>query len=106
MADDSRLPLELADRVRVVLGDLLHALVGKDLRIFIRLGDGLRVIGPAWGERGVALPFKEGTPVVPTGSEEIEAVDEHDRLLPRRVCAIDLLLFMGRENCHVEYSFE
>jgi hypothetical protein len=28
-------------------------------------------------------------------------VDEDDRLLPLRVGAVDLLLFMGREDCHV-----
>src|SRR6266851_1940157 len=94
------LPLELADGVNVVIGDLLEPLVGKDLRVVIRLLDGLRVIGPARGERGVALLFEQCTPAVPTGCEEPEAVHEHDRLLPFRVGAVDLLLFMGREKCH------
>ena len=33
MADDGGLPRELADRVGVVIRDLLDALVGKDLRV-------------------------------------------------------------------------
>jgi hypothetical protein len=80
MADDSRLPLELLDGLSIVIGDLLHALVGKDLRVVSRLCDGIRVIGPARCNGRIALLFEEGTPVVPTGGEEPEAVDEDDRL--------------------------
>ena len=101
MADDGRLRLELADGVNVVIGDLLDPLVGKDFRVLLGLLDGVRVIGPARRECGVALLFEQCTPVVPTAGEEPEAVDKHNRLLPRRVGAVDLLLFMGRKNCHV-----
>ncbi len=59
MADDGGLRLELADGVDVVIGDLLDALVGEDLRVVLGLLNGVRVIGPAWRERGVALLFKE-----------------------------------------------
>src|SRR5437868_8939660 len=97
MANNGGLPLELADGVTVVIRDLLNPLAGKDLRVVIRLCNGLRVIGPAWRERRIALLFKEGTPVVPTRCEEIEAVYKHDRLLPFRVGAVDLLLFMNRK---------
>src|SRR6266581_9251001 len=100
MADDGGLGLELADGVNVVIGDLLDALVGKDLRVVLGLLDGVRVIGPARRERGVALLFEQLAPVVPAAREEPEAVYEHNRLLPLRVGAVDLLLFMGRENCH------
>src|SRR6266568_9029461 len=51
MADDGGLPLELADGLGIVLRDLLNPLVGKDLRVGIRVCDGLRVIGPARRER-------------------------------------------------------
>ncbi len=105
MADDSRLPLELADGVDVVICDLLDPLVGKDLRILLGLLDGVRVIGPARCERRVFLLLKECTPAIPTGCEESEAVYEDDRLFALRVGAVDLLLFLGRENCHVSYSF-
>ncbi len=101
MADDGWLPLELSDGVNVVIGDLPDPLVGKDLRVLLGLLNGVRVIGPAWRERGVALFFEERAPVVPTAGEEPEAVDEHDRLLLLRVGAVDFLLFMVCENCHV-----
>src|SRR5262249_11692733 len=74
MSDHGWLPLELADRVGVVIGDLLHALVSKDLRVVSRLCDAFRVIGPARCNGRIALLFKEGAPVVPTGGEEIEVV--------------------------------
>src|SRR5207244_13136052 len=96
MANNGWLRLELADGVGVVIGDLLEALVGKDLRVVSRLCDGLRVIGPARGEGRVALLFKECTPVIPTGCEEPEAMHEHDRLLPFRVGAASRLPFMTR----------
>ena len=65
MADDGRLPLELADGVGVVVRNLLDALVGKDFRVVIRLYDSLWIIGPARGERRVALLFEERASVVP-----------------------------------------
>src|SRR2546421_3262742 len=101
MADDGGLPLELMDGVDIVLRHLLDALVGKDLRVTLGLLDGVRVIGPARRESRVALLLEERTPAVPTAGEEPQAVDEHDRLLPLRVGAVDLLLFMDRENCHL-----
>src|SRR5436305_2073236 len=67
MANNGRPRLELADRVGVVISDLLYPLAGKDLRVVIRLCDGLRVIGPARCESRVALLFKECTPAIPTG---------------------------------------
>src|SRR6266571_3262112 len=101
MADNGGLRLELADGVNVVIRDLLDALVGEDLRIFLGLLDGVRVIGPARRERRVALLFEKRAPVVPAAREEPQAVDEHDRLLPLRVGVVDFLLFMDRENCHL-----
>src|SRR5260370_37506155 len=101
MADDGGSPVELADGLGVVIGDLLNTLVGKALRVVNRLCDGLRVIGPAWGEGRIAVLFKEGTPRVPTGCEEPEAVYEDHRLLPLLIGAVDLLLFLGRKNCHM-----
>ena len=80
MADDGGLRLELADGVNVVIRDLLDPLVGKDLRVLLGLLDGVRVIGPARRERGVALLFEQRSPAVPTAGEEPQAVDEHDRL--------------------------
>ncbi len=100
MADDGGLRLELADGVNVVICDLLDALVGEDLRVLFGLLDGVRVIRPAGRERGVALLFEQFAPIVPTAGEEPQAVYEHDRLQSRVVGAVDLLLFMGRENCH------
>src|SRR5437588_8927785 len=100
MADDGGLPLELMDGVDIVVRHLLDALVGKDLRVLFCLLNGVRVIGPARRESRVALLLEQPTPALPTAGEEPEAVDEHDRLLPLRVGAVDLLLFMGRENCH------
>src|SRR5207237_6656343 len=73
----------------------------KDLRVVLGLLNGVRVIWPARRERGVALLFEERAPAVPTAGEEPEAVYEHDRLQSRVVGAVDLLLFMNRENCHV-----
>src|SRR2546421_6629348 len=101
MADDSGHRLELADGVNVVIRDLLDALVGKDLRIFLGLLNGVRVIGPARCDRRVALLFEQLAPVVPTAGEEPQAVDEHDRLLTLRVGVVDFLLFMVCENCHL-----
>ncbi len=80
MADEGRLLLELADGVGVVIGGLLDALVCKDLRVVMGLCYCLWIIGPAGGEGHIALLFEEGTPVVPTGCEEPEAVDEDDQL--------------------------
>src|SRR5438045_2552231 len=100
MANNGGLPLELADGVTIVIRDLLNSLAGKDLRIVIRLCNGLRVVGPAQCERRIVLLFKECAPVVPTRCKEIEAVYKHDRLLPFRVCVVDLLLFMNRKICH------
>src|SRR5260370_37938447 len=105
MADDSRLSLERAGGVNVVIGDLLEPLVGKDLRVLLGRLNGLRLIGPARREGRVALLFEQRTPAVPTGCEEPEAVHEDDRLQSRGVGAVGLLLFMGRKNCHVSYSF-
>src|SRR6266571_3917209 len=101
MADDGGLRLELADGVDVVIGDLLDALVSEDLRVLLGLLNGVRVIGPARCERRVAPLFEQLAPVVPTAGEEPEAMYEHDRLLPLRVGAVNLLLFMGRKICHV-----
>jgi hypothetical protein len=67
MADDGGLPLELLDGLGIVLRCLLNPLAGKDLRVVIRLCDGLRVIGPARCESRIALLFKERTPGVSTG---------------------------------------
>src|SRR5256885_6241204 len=52
----------------------------KDLRVVLGLLNGVRVIGPARGERRVALLFEQLAPVVPAAREEPEAVHEHDRL--------------------------
>src|SRR6266702_3487957 len=101
MADDGGLRLELADGVDVVIGNLLDALVGEDLRVLLGLLNGVRVIGPARCESRVALLFEQLAPVVPAAGEEPEAMDEHDRLHSRVVGAVDLLLFMDRENCHI-----
>src|SRR5947209_1909634 len=101
MADQVWPPLELSKSVEIVLRDLPNPLVGEDLRVLIGRLDSVRVIGPAWGERRVALLFKEGTPAVPTRREEPEAMHEHDGLLPLRVGSVDFLLFMGCEICHV-----
>src|SRR5258708_7906677 len=65
MADDGGLRLELTDGVNVVIRDLLDALVGKDLRVVLGLLNGVRVIGPARRERGVALLFEQRAPIVP-----------------------------------------
>src|SRR5690242_11583695 len=102
MADNGGLPLELLDGRSIVIRDLLNPLAGKDFRVVFRLCDGLRVIGPARREGRIAVLFKECTPVIPTGCEEIEAMYEDDWLLLCRVGAVDLLLFMGRQNCHFE----
>jgi hypothetical protein len=80
MADDGRLPLELADGVDVVIGGLFDALVCKDLWVVMGPCYVLWIIGPAEGEGRIALLFEEGTPGVPTGCEEPEAVDKDDRL--------------------------
>src|SRR6266702_8830101 len=101
MADDGGLRLELADGVNVVIRYLLDSLVGSDLRVLLGLLDGVRVIWPARRECGVAPLFKQLAPVVPTTGEEPEAMYEHDRLLPPRVGAVDLLLFMNRQICHI-----
>src|SRR5438067_10721546 len=101
MADDGGLRLELADGVNVVIRDLFDALVGKDLRVVLCLLNGVRVIWPARREGRVALLFEQRAPAVPTAGEEPEAVYEHDRLHSRGVGAVDLLLFMDRENCHI-----
>src|SRR5260370_17122155 len=100
MANNGGLPLELADRVGVVIGDLLNPLAGKDLRVVMRLCDGLRVIWPAGRERGVALLFEERAPVVPTAGEQPQAVDEHDRLLPLPVVPVDFLLSIVFHTSH------
>src|SRR5205085_8444580 len=99
MADNSRLPLKLADSITVVIGDLLNPLAGKDLRVVMCLYNGLRVIGPARREGRIALLFKERAPVVPTGCEEIETMHEDGRLPARAVGTVDFLLLMVRENC-------
>ena len=100
MTDDGGPHLELANGIGVVIGHLLDTLVGEGLRVVMRLCDSLRVIGPAWCEGRIALLFKERAPVVLTGRQEIEAVDEDDGLLPCRIGTVDLLLFLGRQICH------
>src|ERR1051326_7091172 len=101
MADNGGLPLELADGVSIVVRDLLNPFVGKDLRVVIRVCNGLRVVRPARRERRVALLFKQLAPVVPTAGKKPEAMYEDDRLFPLHVGMVDLLLFMHRENCHI-----
>src|SRR5262249_14642807 len=101
MSENGWLPRELADGVNVMIRDLLDALVGKDLWVLLGLLDGLRIIGPAWREGGVALLFKQRAPAVPTVREEPEAMHKHDRWQPRIVGAGDLLLLMGVERGHV-----
>src|SRR5207253_11023089 len=101
MANHGRLPLELLDGFSVVICNLLNPLAGKDLWVFFRLLDGLRVIWPARRDGCIAVLFKECTPAIPTGCEEIEAVYEDNWLLSFRIGAVDLLLFMGRKHCHI-----
>ncbi len=104
MADDGGLGLELADGANIVIRYLLDMLVGKDLRVVLCLLNGFRIIWPARRERGVALRFEQRAPAVPTAGKEPQAVYKHDGLQPRVVGSIDLLLFMGRERCHVIVS--
>src|SRR6266566_2277611 len=101
MADDGGLRLELVDGIDIVIRDLLDALVGEDLRVLLGLLNAVRIIRPARRECGVAPLFEQLAPVVPTAGEEPEAMYEHDRLLSLRVGAVDLLLFMNRQICHV-----
>ena len=54
MAEHGGLALELADRVGVVLGDLLDALVGKDLRASLQGHRGI-VMSVAWNPDGRRL---------------------------------------------------
>src|SRR5579859_3788271 len=100
MPDDGGLRLQLADSVDVMVGDLLDFLVRKDLRITFRLFDGLRVVGPAWRERGEAILLEQRSPAVPAAREEPEAVNEDDRLPPRVVRPIERFLLVGRETRH------
>src|SRR5437879_3807349 len=101
MADDGGLRLQLTDGVNVVVRDLLYLLVGKDLRVSVGLRDGLRVVGPARRERGVAVLLEQRSPAVPTTGEEPKPVHEHDGLRRRAIGTVDLLQLMGRESCHM-----
>ncbi len=62
----------------------------QDLRVRIRLPDGLGVVWPTGREGSVAFLLEHRRPAVPTARQQPEAVDEDDRFSPRRVCALDL----------------
>src|SRR5215472_7964846 len=101
MTYDGRLDRQPSNGGEEVIGDLPDLLVGEDLRICVRLVDGLGVAGPAGREGGIAALLEELPPAVPTAGEEPEAVHEHDRLPPRGVRAIDVLLLVGGKGLQV-----
>src|SRR5262249_1526576 len=80
MANNDGLRLELANRISVVICNLLDTLVSKDLRVLVCLLNGIRIIGPDRCERYIALLFEECTPAIPTIRKEPQAVYKHDWL--------------------------
>ena len=79
VADEGGLGIEQPDHVGQVVGDVLDRLLGEDIGVGVRLGDGLRIVGPARGERAVAGCLEGLPPPIPASGEEPQAVDEDDR---------------------------
>src|SRR5438094_743333 len=100
MADHGRLPIQLADDVLEMVGDLLDRLAGEDFRLGARLLDRLGVVRPARGERRVAGLLEEGLPPVPTAGKQPQTVNEDDGMTPGSVRVPDLLILVLGDRCH------
>src|SRR2546430_9446491 len=100
MADHGRLPIQLADDVLEMVGDLLDRLTGEDFRLGARLLDRLGVVRPARGERRVAGLLEEGLPPVPTAGKQPQTVNEDDGRTPGSVRVPDLLILVLGDRCH------
>ena len=100
MTDDGRLPLQLADDVLEMVGDLLDRLAGEDFRLGARFFDRLRVVRPARCERRVAGLLEEGLPPVPTAGKQPQTVNEDDGRTPGSVRVPDLLILVLGDRWH------
>ena len=105
VSDDRRLLVERPDHGGVVIGHLTDRLVGEHLGMGLGLLDGLRVVGPARGQRGEAGVGEDPCPTVPAAREQPQAVNEDDRRLARCVRLVDLTLFFSGDRRHGVYPF-
>src|SRR6266581_7360964 len=107
MTDYRGLARESADHGLRVAGDLADSLARKRLRPGLRVGDGLRVVGPARLHRRVACLLEQISPAVPAAREQPEPMDEHDRLLAGLVGAGYLRRLASRRGGrHVPHHLE
>ena len=90
MADHDRLAVELADHLGVVVGHLADRLVREDLRVCVRLLDGVGIVGPAGQQRCVPRLLEHLGPALPAARQQPETVDEDDRGAAGRVAVGDL----------------
>jgi len=99
VADHRRLLIEPSDDPLEVVGDLADALVGEDLRVRLRLLDGLRIIGPARRDGDEAGLLEQRGPAVPAARQEPQPVDEDDRNASGTVRLLDLRRLVVAEHC-------
>ncbi|CAG6397802.1 hypothetical protein SCOCK_60135 [Actinacidiphila cocklensis] len=78
VADQDRQRVHASDDRRVVLDDVVDAVVGDALRVLPRVLDAVGVAGPARRGRVVALLAEEVDPRLPGGAVQPQAVDEED----------------------------
>jgi hypothetical protein len=90
MPDEGRLPLEPADHVTEVVGDLPDRLVGEDLGVPVGFIDGVGIVGPAGGKGDIACLLEDRPPAIPAAGQQPQTVDKHDRGEPRGVGLLDL----------------
>ena len=90
MADHDRLAVELADHLGVVVGHLADRLVREDLRVCVRLLDGVGIVGPAGQQWCVPRLLEHLGPALPAARQQPETVDEDDRGAAGRVAVGDL----------------
>jgi hypothetical protein len=100
VADHDRLSIELADHLREMVGDVADGLVGEGVGVCVRLGDGLRVVGPAGRERGVAGLVEHRRPAVPAARKQPQTVYEDGRNPAGRVDPVHVLLLVRCNRRH------
>jgi hypothetical protein len=78
-----------------VIRHIPDPLVGEDLGVRLGLLDGLRVVGPAGGERGIPGVGEDRGPVVPAARKQPKSVNEDHGRLARCIRLVDLALFFS-----------
>ena len=98
MADDCGLPIQAADHLIHMIGNLSHRLVREDFGVVIGLFDCGGVIRPAWSQRNISRLLEHGSPPVPTTRQQPKAMDEDDRLEARRIRTLHLARLVVRNR--------